>query len=406
MIHSSYYKPRIWPYNGDITSAEIDRLQEFSGSISLNRDKINEIGRVDLVGWKTAIPSVTANLRQLEYGTTEFWTKITNLADGTVPIDQDDFKTSVVDFAGYKTDDNGTFLGTIWYPKMRCSGWGLNISDPDALVERSFSFVGEDQIAWTDNNKYLIQLSSTASGTGHQIVIGSGGFSTYPDPVNDPDYSGSRQIVRVLRVRSGTTTELTFNTDYTWNSSTNLMTFPTGTVSGDVFKVWYTASSYISGGSIFTNNDTDASGLVADSCSIYLATSTYVYRLQSVAVDVSFDRQDLKEIGNSEVVQRGVRQTNVRVTLGRILEDYTIEQILRGAASSYGKYDIRNYQDDIKLIIKVYSDKNKGTFLLGYSFNNLTPNSSDLGVPTHDYVNAGTQLTGETFVISTSAGDL
>ncbi len=405
MIHSSYLEPHIFPYNGTGAPVQIDRLQDLSGSPTLNREKINEIGRDGTVDWRKGIPSVALSARQLEYGSIAFWRKITNKSDATVTLTLADFKTSVFDIAGYKTDDDGTFLGTIWYPKQRVSGWGINIGDPDALIERNFSFIGEDETAWTDSNKYVIYLTSTATGSGHQIVIGSGGFSTYPDPVALPDESGSAYFIRVLRYRGTTTTELVEGTDFTYNSGTTTITIASSAAS-DVFKVYYTASTYVSGGTLFTNNDSDLGGITADSCSIYLVASDYVYRLQSVGIDVSFDRQDIKEIGNSEVVARGVRENTVSITLGRILENYTIEQVLRGVASGFGQYDIREYKDDIKLIVKIYSDKTKDTFLIGYSFTNLSPSSLDLAVPTKDYINRGTTLSGEAATITTTEGSL
>lgn len=405
MIHSSYFKPKIFPYNGSDSPAEIDRLQELSGGTNLNRTKINEIGRDGIVGWKTSIPEVSLTLRQLEYGSLEFWNKITNTT--ATSITHADFKTSLFDIAGYKTDDDGTFLGTVWYPAFRTSGFGLNIGDPNASLERSFSFVGEDDITWTDNNKYVIYLERTATSTGTEfIVIGSGGYSTYPDPVADPDESGTKYFIRCLRYRGTTTTELIEGTDFTYSSGTTTITVPS-TTSGDVLKFYYTATTYISGDTPFTENDSDLAQISADSVSIYLSTSDYVYRLQSVSLDVSFDRQDIKEIGNSDVVARGVRDTNVKITLGRILENYTVEQILRGAASStYGKYDVRKYQDDITLTIKIYSDDTKSTFKVGYQFTNLSPSSADAGVPTVDYVTKGTVLEGQELLITSSEGAL
>lgn len=404
MIHSSYYKPRVYPYNGNIAPAEIDRLQDLSGSTTLNRTKINEIGRDGVVGWNKGLPSVSLTLKQLEYGNLEFFNKVTN-DDGTA-LDLNDFKTSAFDIAGYKTDDNGTFLGTILYPKQRISGFSLNIGDPDALIERGFTTVGEDNIVFTDNNKYLIELESTdASGAGHQIVIGSGGLSTYPDPVALPDESGAKYFIRALRVRSGVTTELTEGTDFTFTALTGLITIPLSEAS-DLYKFYYTATTYISGADPFVNNDTDLAGIKADCVSIYLQTSNYVYRLQSVAIDVSFDRQDIKEIGNSEVVSRGVRDKTVKITLGRILEDNTIEQILRGVSAGYGQYDVREFQDNIKLTVKIYSSSKKTTFKMGYSFTNLSPTNKDEGVPTKDYVTQGNTLEGESATITSVEGSL
>lgn len=410
MIHSSYFEPRIFPINGDTQPSEIDRLQEFSGSVTLNRTKINEIGRDGTVGFKSGIPEISLTLRQLEYGKMEFWNQITNSAAANTSVSLSDFDTATFDIAGFKTDDDGTFLGTVVYPGLRTSGFSFSIGDPDASTERSFSMVGEDEFAYQGSNKYYIFLyDDNATGSGHTIVIGTGDHANHPAPVDDPDASGT-YFVRGVRVRSGVTTELTEGTDFTYNSGTTTITC-VGSVSanGDIFKFWYTAASYISGADPFTENDSDAAELSADKALIFLQTSTQVYRLQSVSVDVTFDRQDLKEIGNSEVVQRGVRESTVRITLGRKLEDWTIEEALRGVASDYGKIDVRQFTDSTNLIIKLYSSattKTTSTFLLGYRFNNLSPISTEAGVPTKDYIDRGTVLEGEAALITSSHATL
>ena len=71
MIHATDYQPRSYPWKGTMAAVQIDRLQDMTASITLNRTKIEEIGRDGLVDWRTGNPSVTVTLRQLEYGTLE-----------------------------------------------------------------------------------------------------------------------------------------------------------------------------------------------------------------------------------------------------------------------------------------------------------------------------------------------
>lgn len=408
-VHSSFYRPRIYPHNGGaIGSAEIDRAQELTGTTSLNREKINEIGRDGTVGFKVGIPEVSLTLRQLEYGSIEIFNMLTNQASSNNDISQTDFDTSLFSLAGYETNNDGVFLGTIWYPSMRTSGFSLNIGDPDALIERSFTFVGEDEIAWTDDNKYVIfHEDETASGASHTLEFGTSGLANYPDPISDPSSSGATFFIKMLRYRGTTTTELTEGTDFTYDDGTDIITF-VGSVSasGDVFKFWYTAGSYITAGTPFTDNDSDSAGISADSCTILLQTSNTLTRLQSVAVDVSFDRQDVKEVGNSEIVSRGIRERTVTVTLGRLLETYTLEQLLGGHVSGYGKYDARTYQDSNSIIVKIYSDNTKDTFVMGYKFTSLAPTAQDAGVPTKDFITKGMTMEGEEFFFTDQEGNL
>jgi len=130
MIHTSYWRPRVYPYNGDIAPAQIDRLQDLSASVTLNREKIREIGRDGTVSWRKRIPATRLSLRQFEYGDIEFWQKLANVAPSATSVVLNDFKTSMIDICGYCTDDDTTFAGTVWYPKLRTSGWGISIGDP------------------------------------------------------------------------------------------------------------------------------------------------------------------------------------------------------------------------------------------------------------------------------------
>ena len=376
---------------------QIDRLQDMTASATLNRTKIEEIGRDGLVDWRKGNPSVTLTLRQLEYGTMEFWQNLANTSSSDTKIEFKEFETPRVDIAGYTTDENDTFKSTIWYPGLRVAGFSLNIGDPDALIERTVNLVGEDEITLQGNNKYLIVDKQTASGGSAESFT-----LENPSPVADPDNSG-QYLFKVLRWNDSdsTTDELKYEAGagdpalgddyYTYSAGT----LKVHTSADDVIKSYFSAGSYTSGEVPFTDNDTDAAGLLAENCSIYLQTSNYLYRLQSVAIDVSFDRYDVREIGDKDIVLAGVRDKSTKVTLGRILDQYTIEEVLRGEVADYGKLDIRKFTDELNLIVKIYSDDVKNVFRMGYKFTDLAPTGLDDGTLLNDYVSRGVNLEGE-----------
>ena len=406
MIHASNYKPRCYPFNGAAVSTELDRIQDIRGALTLNREKIKEVGRDGIIDWRKRVPTLKLTLTQLEYGAMELWQQLTNSTLVDTTITQADFKTSMIDICGYKTDDDGTFLGTLWYPNLRTESFTINIGDPEAIIQRTINLTGEDEITLLNDQKYLIVRNMVAVGAAsNEAFIVSDGGTSYPDPVEDEDNSG-QYLHKVVHydLSAGTATELVFTTDYTYDSGTKTVTIVGATEAGDVLKFYWAAATYITGASTFTNNDISPACISADSCDIWLETSTRVYRLQSVNVDVGFTRTDYKEIGNSEIVQRGVKDTVVTITLGRILEDFTIEEILRDKAGlAYGKIDPRLFADDIKLEIKIYTDNTKETFALKYVFENLSPATIDAGTPVDDYVTRGNTLEGETVTITSVA---
>jgi glycyl-tRNA synthetase len=67
MIHSSKYLPRIFPIFVDDTDAELDRIQDLNSTLTLNRTKVQEVGRTGIVAWRKTTPSVTVNAKQFEY---------------------------------------------------------------------------------------------------------------------------------------------------------------------------------------------------------------------------------------------------------------------------------------------------------------------------------------------------
>jgi len=399
MIHSSYYRPKVLPVLEDLAPNEIDRLQDLSATATLNRTKIEEIGRDGIVDWKTATPTVSVTMRQLEYGTIDFWRELANKGDSVTQVNFSDFKTPLVDIAGYKTDDSGTFLGTIYYPGLRTASFGVSAGDPDALMERSFTLSGEDEIVLLNNNKYLIYKRFVASGGTDEAFTLSDPVP-YPDPDNSGDY-----LFRVARTRANVTTEILV-ADWSYDGAGELTVNGTS-VAGDVIRVWYSATTYISGVEPFIENDADLAGISADSCSVYLESSNYLYRLQSASLEVTLDRYDVMEIGNKDKVAYGTRDITTRVTLGRMLESYTIEEVLRGkAGQSYGKIDVRNFSSNLNLIIKIYSDNTKTNFLMGYKCIGLAPTGTDIATPTSDYINRGVTLEGEEGFVTTVEGIL
>lgn len=405
MIHSSKYQPRIYPINGAGSPAEIDRAQSIDPAISLNRDKVQEIGNSNVVGHVKKSPSITYRLTQLEYGSMEFWKKICNKADNVNTLTLEDFKTPTFDISAFLTDDDGTFRGTLLYPKLRTSGFSVNIGDPDAIIQRSFDLVGEEAVVWQGNNKYLIYAEHTATNGDENVVDLSARI-----PAIDPDVPAGKSdaekyIYRIMRIRSGSSVELDVSADVTYATVDKELTIA-DVQAGDVFKIWYT--SVTAPTELFVPNTTDADALIANSVSIYLYipgagnpnSGNYVYRLQSVGIDVTFDRQDVKEIGNKRVVQRGVNNNTVSIKLGRILEQFSLEEVLRGEVAGYGKIDVEKLTDNASLIVKVFSDNTKQTLLYGFKADNLSPSNLSNGAGINAYVKADNTIEGESLIIS------
>ena len=407
MFHSTKFQPRINPVYNNSPAGQIDRAQDLRAAVTLNRVKVKELGNSDLVCWKKSIPTNTITIRQLEYGEMDMWQQLANTSLADNAILDSDYKVALSDISVYLTDDLDVFRGTLWYPSCRVSTFNINIGDPDALIERTFTLVNEDEIIFQNDNKYVVYLSFTAIGASVSLTIGAGAYAAYALPVDDPDASGT-YFLRCYRYRASdsTNTELTEGADFTYNDATYELAVAT-CVLGDVFTWVYSTDSYVSGVDPFTPNTGDLCAIKADECTIYLESSTTVSKLQSVSFDCNFDRLDIKEIGSTDVVAYGARDITTSVNLGTIVDEWTIDEVLRGVAgTNYGKLNVREYEDDMILKIKVYTDNTKATFKMGYRLNNLSPTSIDDGDTIDDYATRNTTLEGDYVLITSNEATL
>lgn len=405
MIKGNATDPRIFPWNNDRDPSQIDRVTEMTGDVTLNQEKLYELGRTLKLGVHKLTPSCPTTLTQNEYGSMAFWRDLANIEDpasGALDesVDLDDLKSTKFDISAYMTDEDGTFKGTAYFPKQRLSGFSINIADPDAMVIRSFDLAGEQCRIIKDN--YLAFEKKTATIAIETVTL-------TPSPI---EYAAGKYIYRVLRVRSGVVSELiedatSLYADNTWRYSAGTVIVQT-CVAGDVIKVFYAAATAYA--TLWTDNDSDDAALYADQCTIYLKVGAgvdqQVYRLQSVGIDAVLERADYKEIGSTEIVQTGVKSKTVTVTLGRILEDFTIEEIL-GNIGAYKDINVENLVDTITLTVKIYTDNTKTTFKMGYKITGLSPTAlKPLGATPEEMDTADVTMESDNFLCTVDESEL
>jgi hypothetical protein len=398
MIKGNATTPRVYSWKRTETPGQIDRVNEIKGDVTLNQDKLYEVGRTLKLGIHKLTPDTPITINQNEYLTMKFWRELAGLNDPDSGDDHDvtleDLKDAVTDISASLTDDSGAFEGTVYFAKMRLGGFTIDVGDPDAKITRNFSLVGEYCKIIVDN--YLAYATATAVGDGIQTIALS------PAPIETT-------IFRVLRIRAGVVSELVEDSsspyaDNTYRLDSSNVIIQTG-LTGDIHKVFYpSATAYTT---LWTDNDSDPEASYADQCDIYLKVGSEadakVYRLQSVNIDVALERDDKGEIGNKEKVQYGVKTKTVTVKLGRLLETFTLEQILadQSGVSDSKIIDVRDFVDTVELRVKFYTDNTKTTFAFGYKVTGLSAESlSPLSAQPEEYNPADNSMTSDNFLVS------
>jgi len=417
------YCPVIFPLYGTGDQSELDRIQSIDPTGTTNWEKQKEVGS-NFVGWAKKTPKITYRANQAETGSIEPWNKLANKADDNTVVTEADFKNAWVDICSYITDDDGTFLETLQLPKLRVSGFNIEIPDTDTALAKSYDLVGESWIAWQNNNQYVVMIKvEVASGdlTGDDLVmvIGDGDYSNYPDPVADEDRvseSETKQYIqKITKVSAvGVNSELDAAVgDYSYVATSKTLTITNAEV-GDIYKVFYTAATYRNDATVpFVKNVSKSGGLMPECVTAYLYipasasenpdANDILHLVQGITIGVTLDRTDKKEVGSKEVKLRGVKDVTVSVTISRFLETLKIEELLRGKTPSdnYGKLDLSKFLDSATLVVDVYSDDTKANKLLSYKIKNLAPSEvRGPGIAVGDYANQALTLTADNITIT------
>jgi hypothetical protein len=396
MIHSKFCRPRIFSWASARAPEQIDRVQNFAVDYSANREKQYELGTEPIIGFKQNRPSATYTMRQFEFGNMDLWYDLSNkenpVSNGQVHITLDDIKIKRTDVAMFMTDDSGNFTGTTYVPKLRLGSFSINIADTQAIVERNFNFVGEHDIFLPDN--YLAYATATSG------VIGTVSIVLSPIAI---EYALGEYILKVLRDRAGQVTEL-LPAEYTYTVGTATVAV-LNCVVGDIIKVFYESATPYD--TIWTQNVVDEPFLEAKSCEILMkvGTSQQIHLLQSVGIDGTFERTDYGEIDTDEIIQTGVKSQTVTVSLDRYAEGWSLEKIL-ASDTLYPYFNPDDFQDNIQLMVKIYSDKSHTTFKIGYLIKNLAPMNLGQTQAVQDYQKRTNKLEADNLLISTLEADI
>ena len=406
--HASATKPRVYPWNAATLPIDIDRVQAISGGVNQPQELVYEIGRLDKVCTDLKILEEKCSLTQLEYGEVDFYLALANKA--TLPsggLQLSDFDDSLVDIISVGKDKfGGTMEQTLWLPKLSLNSLAFNIANADARIERTFDLGGDFFKILKSTNKIYMQ----------KIVTVPSGYSAAPyaislaDPVPavDPNVAG-KYIQRILRVRSGVTTELELTTDYTFSAPSSLSILLA--TSGDVLKIVYTAASFGTGGDYTSLNDADLCYINADSVKVTLqsgvGTEVELDRLTSLSLTATLNRISEAVIGLNEKLLKNVQTYDVKVALNGRVKDATIEEVLMGqAGNNWGIIDPNEFKTDLVLRVYVYEDATKTTFKLGYKVTGLAFTDTTEDGKANDFWTDAINLSSDNMLISSVEVDI
>ena len=404
--HASAVKPRSIPVKADVTPDDWDRVTAFSPAFSQPKEALYEVGRLDKMTYDKDTFETTLSISQLEYGKIDSFLQIAGLsATPESGIALTDFNESRTDFyLPGKDEYDGTVEQTLWLQKLSLDSLELNINAEERL-ERTFEFSGEHAKMIKNANKYLIFKEDDApSGTSGSYEIDL----SDPAPVVDPNNAGV-YILQIYRIRSGTATELTITTDYTYSNSTKKLTIVDGLAS-DNYRIWYSAGSYGTSGDPTSLNDDDDYYLGAENVTVQIDDGTNdavtLTKLTSLSIAASFNRIEEGVIGDDEKALKDVESYDTALSFDGYVKDSTIiEALITQAGQSWGIVDYTLFST-VAVTVKIYETKAKSSFLLGYKITGLEFNDSSQDYNANEFATNPISLNSDNLIISDDEDDI
>ena len=300
------------------------RAQRVSLAPNFNTTEITEIGSDSIIESipDTITTQVTIetnsigniDLFQKMMGETAASPRLSGTAANTGTITQADFENAITDVT-MAIREQGTFRRSIYIPNCYLTSFDFSYS-VDGVATENYSLLGDVDYdayhAWKDVHVYIGSYSSITSTTGF-VISGTNALAG--------NYAGLQASVNNIVVATGSQITIATsgnNTHVYWSG-----TVSSGVASGDRFRL----VSYKSTADDFTTKLSAAglgvpgyAGIFGRQVKIYLGDSTVtaadvdkMLRVQSVTINGDLSREELKELGNSRIVNKRLN-TPLRLT--------------------------------------------------------------------------------------------
>ncbi len=404
--HARAVSPYFVPNKGG-SPDDFHGLTDVGADPSVASEDVNVIGKAKKCGTDKETPEVTVPLTQLERGEIDTYLTLANLdSEPAGGFDLLDFNSSLTDAIYYLKDEfDGAVVSTIWNPKTSVSSITLNIDDPEARITRDIELSGDDRRILLGANKFLIYVSNTApSGTSGNYVIDV----SDPAPVEDPNNAGIF-ILRIDRTRGTETITLDEPTDYTYNDGSDEITIIDGQT-GDVYNIYYSASSFGSAGDPTSVDNDSICFLKAENVTVLISdqvTELEMDRLSSLTLTATLNRIDENVIGSDERVLREISDTPVVVDLSGRVKNYRGEKaFMNTSADAELISSVKLFNDNVKITIKIYDNAEKNNFLIGYQVDNLSYTDGSFSSTANEFSTMDISAQSDDVLITSVEGNL
>ncbi len=404
--HARAISPYFIPNKGG-SPDDLHGLTDVGADPSVSSEDVFVVGKKVKCGTQKETPEVTIPLSQLERGEIDSYLTLANLdAEPGAGLTLLDFNSSLTDVVYYLKDEfDGLVDTSMWMEKCAVSSITLNIDDPESRMTRDIELTNDNRKVLLGANRFLIYVSNTApSGTSGNYIIDI----SDPVPVVDPKNPGIF-VLRIDRTRAGETVTLVEPTDFTFNDGSDEITIIDGQT-GDVYNIYYSASSFGSAGDPTTVDNDSICFLKSENITVLISDSineVEMDRLSSLSLTATLNRLDENVLGNSERILREISDTPVTIDLtGRVKRWNGEKAFMNQLTETDMISSVQEFEDNVRVTVKIYSNSDKDTFLIGYQVDNLSYTDGSFSATANEFATIDISAQTDDLLITKVEGNL
>ncbi len=404
--HARAISPYFIPNTGG-SPDDLHGLTDVGADPSVGSEDVFVVGKKVKCGTQKETPEVTIPLSQLERGEMDSYLTLANLsAEPGGGLTLLDFNSSLTDVVYYLKDEfNGLVDASMWMPKCAVSSITLNIDDPESRMTRDIELSNDDRRVLLGANKFLIYVTDTApSGVAGNYIIDI----SDPTPVVDPKNPGVF-VLRIDRTRAGETTTLVLTTDYTFNDPSDEITIIDG-LTDDKYDIYYSASSFGSAGDPTTVDNDSICFLKSENITVLISDSineVEMDRLSSLTLTATLNRIDENVLGNKDRILREISDTPVTVDLSGRVKRWNDEKAFMNQLTEADMISsVQEFNDNVRVTVKIYNNSAKDTFLIGYQVDNLSYTDGSFSATANEFATIDISAQSDDVLITATEGNL
>lgn len=301
----------------------VNRAQSIDLSANVPNSIIEELGNENHAGIITDPAEISLNVSALDTGLALTRTLTNKAAANSFSLK--DFVSAQVDYVGVVRNNSDNFFRSVYVKGANISSVSYSF-DASGNATESYGLSADNLTVFDGfviTKSYTILAGDVTNGYFALPVQGA----ELPIQTKTNSYFAGSYLLRAAKTSGAVTTELAEGNDYTYDAANQRVT-AAGLKTGDIWTVvFYSAAIGTPLNPVFTAAVPAVRGSFTP-VSIGVTDKTFIPRVQSASISVSFQRDRIRQLGSQKVIYAPSGPATVSGNLSVLMSDLSLRKIL------------------------------------------------------------------------------